>query len=202
MMKTELFLDSGDAQSLLVVVDMVNGFINTGALADPKINQITPALVDTVKEYLDNSFPVIAFRDCHSENAKEFASFPPHCLKGTEESELIDELKPFASRFIDLEKNSTNGFVQPQFLDTFNSLKNIRSVMIVGCCTDICVLQFALGLKGYINQNDLDIEMIVPKNQVATFDAPGHNASEFDKWSLTLMANAGIRVIDECNWED
>ena len=201
-MKTELFLKNKDDRSLLVVVDMVNGFINTGALADPKINQITPALVDTVKYYLDNHYPVIAFRDCHSEDAKEFSSFPVHCLKGSTESELIDELKPFASSFIDLEKNSTNGFVQPQFLDTFNNLENIRSVMIVGCCTDICVMQFALGLKGYINQNDLDIEMIVPENQVATFDAPGHNACDFDEWSLKLMANAGIHVIKESNWEE
>ena len=40
-MKTELFLREKDDRSLLVVVDMINGFIHTGALADPKIDQIT-----------------------------------------------------------------------------------------------------------------------------------------------------------------
>ena len=48
-MKTELFLKEKDDRSLLVVVDMINGFIHTGALADPKIDQITPAVLDTVK---------------------------------------------------------------------------------------------------------------------------------------------------------
>ena len=47
-MKTELFLREKDDQSLLVVVDMINGFIHTGALADSKIDQITPAVLDTV----------------------------------------------------------------------------------------------------------------------------------------------------------
>ena len=45
-MKTELFLREKDDRSLLVVVDMINGFIHTGALADPKIDHITPAVVE------------------------------------------------------------------------------------------------------------------------------------------------------------
>ena len=53
----------------------------TGALADPKIDHITPAVVETVNAYLKHDFPVLAFRDCHNESAKEFSSFPPHCLK-------------------------------------------------------------------------------------------------------------------------
>ena len=111
---------------------MINGFIHTGALADPKIDQITPAVVKTVKDYLKRGFPVLAFRDCHSETAREFSSFPPHCLKDSEESELIDPLKPFADQFIILDKNSTNGFVQPNFLEVFQQMTNLRSVMIVG----------------------------------------------------------------------
>ena len=194
-MKTELFLKEKDDRSLLVVVDMINGFIHTGALADSKIDQITPAVLDTVKNYLNWNFPVLAFRDCHNENAMEFSSFPPHCLKNSEESELIDELKPFADQFIILDKNSTNGFVQPDFLEVFQQMTNLRSVMIVGCCTDICVLQFALSLKGYINQNNLGIEVIVPRNQVATFDAENHSAEDYGHWALKLMANAGIHVV-------
>ena len=81
-------------------------------------------------------------------------------------------------------------------LEVFQQMTDLRSVMIVGCCTDICVLQFALSLKGYINQNDLGIEVIVPKNQVATFDAPGHSAKDYGHWALKLMANAGIHVVN------
>lgn len=200
-MNTELFLTEPGDRSLLVVVDMIEGFVNTGALADPKINDIVPELLKTVQFYLDRQLPVLAFRDCHSAEAKEFSSFPVHCVDGTQEAELIDELKPFAPRMMELKKNSTNGFVQPEFLAVFQSLRPLKSVVVTGCCTDICVMQFALSLKGYINQNDLNIEVIVPRNQVATFDAPGHSAQDFGHWALKLMANAGIRVIDGFSWE-
>ena len=58
-MKTELFLREKDDRSLLVVVDMINGFIHTGALADPKIDHITPAVVDRERLFKDD-FPVLS----------------------------------------------------------------------------------------------------------------------------------------------
>ena len=32
--------------------------------------------------------------------------------------------------------------------------KNVEEIEVVGCCTDICVLNLALPLKNYFNQND------------------------------------------------
>lgn len=187
------------SETLLVIVDMINGFINEGALSDPAINRITPNIIKGVKYCLDNKQPILAFRDSHTEDSLEFKSFPPHCLENTSESELIAELKPFESSFKTLLKNSTNGFVQPEFLDYFKEV-NPSKVVITGCCTDICVLQFTLGLKGYINQHNLPIELYVPKNAVATFNSPVHNAAQMDEISFNLLAAAGVQVIDQYNW--
>ena len=76
---------------LLVIVDMVKDFVNEWPLADNKISKITPKIIEQIKYFLSNSLPIISFRDCHSSD-DEFKIYPPHCIKGTSESELVNEL--------------------------------------------------------------------------------------------------------------
>lgn len=35
----------------------------------------------------------ILVKDCYTLNNVEFKDFPPHCIRGTSEAELVDELK-------------------------------------------------------------------------------------------------------------
>ena len=97
-------------KEICVVVDMINGFINEGVLSDPSINQIVPETVKVVKSFLDENKDVLSFQDTHTMSSLEFEFYPPHCLKDTSESELIPELKPFESKMIKVEKDTTNGF--------------------------------------------------------------------------------------------
>ena len=94
---------------LFVIVDMVKDFVNEWPLADNKISKITPKIIEQIKYFLSNSLPIISFRDCHSSD-DEFKIYPPHCIKGTSESELVNELLPYSKHFIDIEKNTTNGY--------------------------------------------------------------------------------------------
>lgn len=192
---------SENKDSLLVIVDMINGFINEGAMSDKGINHITSDLVKLTESFIENKRPIIAFIDAHDEDAKEFDSFPPHCIRGTSESELIDELLVYKDSMSVLEKNSTNGFLQPEFLEHFNSIKPSK-VYITGCCTDICVLQFALTLSGYINQYDLDIEVNVVKDLVETYDSEIHQREKMNEISFILLKQAGIKVINRIEIED
>ena len=41
----------------------------------------------------------------------------------------------------------------------------IDAYIITGCCSDICVLQFALTLKTYLNAQNIDKKVIVPKKR-------------------------------------
>ena len=71
--------------------------------------------------------------------------------------------------------------------------------IITGCCSDICVLQFALTLKTYLNAQNIDKKVIVPKNAIETYNAPGHDAKQMNEVSYNLMKAAGIIVVDELN---
>ncbi|MFV0380210.1 MAG: isochorismatase family cysteine hydrolase [Anaerorhabdus sp.] len=185
-----------DDKTCIVVVDMVNGFVKEGALSDPGILKIVPAIKNILDKAVDNGSTIINFQDSHEENSKEFEVFPKHCIKGTYESLLIDELIQYEDKMITLKKNSTNGFMQPEFLNIFNNL-DCKKYIIVGCCTDICVLQFALSLKGYVNQNNLDIEVIVIEDAVDTFETDGHLRSECNANSLNILKGAGIKILKE-----
>ena len=70
---------------IVFVVDMINGFIHEGALADEAINEITQNIIE-VLEALDTRNIFIA--DAHPPKTREFLSFPSHCVIGTRESEV------------------------------------------------------------------------------------------------------------------
>lgn len=74
-------------------------------------------------------------------------------------------------------------------------MENLKEVTVVGCCTDICVLNLALPLKNYFNQKNKNIEIYVPQNAVETYDAPNHNRKEYNEIAFKLLTQAGIKVI-------
>ena len=39
-------------KKLLLVIDMVNGFVKEGALADKEIDNITPNIINLIKKYI------------------------------------------------------------------------------------------------------------------------------------------------------
>ena len=93
-------------EDLLVVVDMVNGFIYEGNMKDEYISHIIPGIKETIKEFIARLDREIFFiRDCHKENAKEFSKFPLHCIDGDRESEVVDELKEYVSESREYKKN-------------------------------------------------------------------------------------------------
>ncbi len=86
-----------EIERLLVVVDMVNGFIKKGAMADPNINHITEGIEKLIQKFKSENEGIAFIKDTHDETSTEFKKFPPHCIKGSSEEELISELKPFES---------------------------------------------------------------------------------------------------------
>lgn len=182
-------------KEICVVVDMINGFINEGVLSDPSINQIVPETVKVVKHFLDENKDVLSFQDTHTMSSLEFEFYRPHCLKESSESELIPELKPFESRMIKIEKDTTNGFFAEGFQTYLKSNPDLESVTVVGCCTDICVLQFTQSLKTYTQTIGRRLEIKVIEKAVDTFNTSTHNKLEFHNQALSLMRNAGIQVI-------
>lgn len=181
----------------LVVIDMVNGFINEGALADKNMRRIINENVRLVRKFLEKEQYVIFIKDTHEINSAEFKSFPPHCLKGTNEARLIKELEMFEGmkNTIAIEKNSTSAMMVPQFRQLIDDMINLEEIVGIGVCGDICVPNTFIPLKNYLNQNNRSVDLIVCENAVDTFDSINHNRDEYLDMSFKLMNQSGIQII-------
>jgi len=185
-----------DNQTALVIVDMVNGFLTEGVLSSPRSASVLPETEKLLRFFKNHDLPCVAFADCHEPDCIEFQSFPPHCIRGTSESEIAPSLTEIGG-FIRIEKNSTNGFLTPEFQDFLNQHQELGRIVVCGVCTDICVMQFSLTLKTYCNQQNRNLEVLLPVNAVETYDAPGHPADAMQSAALQIMEQAGIHLISE-----
>lgn len=177
---------------LLVVVDMVNGFINEGALADKGINKITPNILKLMDKAKEKNIPIVAFRDCHEMTDAEFKIYPPHCLKGTSESDFIPELKNRENDFsLIIDKNTTNGFITCEF-QNFIKRNHFDEVIVTGCCTDICVYDFCQSYVDYIAEHNLDTDIVIPFNCVDTFNGVNNDRMVRNIWALDNLAKTGF----------
>lgn len=183
----------------LIVVDMVVGFVEEGILSSPRVKEMSTNLLELNNR--TKGYNKVYFVDSHNENAEELKAYPAHCIVNTREEELIDGLKEAVSKEDNIKvikKNSTNGFHAPEFKSWLDEVINkIDNFIIVGCVTDICVLQFSLTLKTYFNQMNLNKKVIVPANCVETFDIPGHPGDEMNLFALMNMKSNGIEVVSE-----
>ncbi|MBR4178937.1 MAG: cysteine hydrolase [Bacilli bacterium] len=183
-----------ELEKLLVVVDMVNGFMKHGNMADPYINHITENIARLVDSAISEDEGVAFIKDTHENDSAEFKKFPPHCVKGTGEEELVPELKKYESYGLSYEKNSTSTIFAPGFMSDIEQMKKLREVIITGCCTDICVLNLALPLTNYFDQNNREVSVIVKEDSVETYNSDAHNRNEYNDMSFKLLRQAGIRV--------
>jgi len=66
-------------KTLLVIVDINNGFARGGALYSDRIEKLITPIEELAKYMIKNGAEVVAFTDCHSEESPEFTCYPKHC---------------------------------------------------------------------------------------------------------------------------
>jgi nicotinamidase-related amidase len=195
--KPSLVIEDLEAdKSALIIVDMINGFAKAGALSSSRVDALIPNIVELSKKCDELGIKKIAFADNHTEDSPEFASFPSHCLCGTEESEVVEEIKAVGNYRL-IEKNSTNGFIEPAFQVWLQEHPEINHFLIVGDCTDICVLQLALTLKTHFNRINQKSRIIVPVKSVDTYDLGTHNGDLQQMMALYQMTVSDVEVVKE-----
>ena len=129
---------------LLLVVDVQNDFVS-GVLGSKEAPLIVPKIVDYVKNF---DGEVIFTRDVHDEvyyfKNIEGKKIPIHCVSGTEGSEIVEVLKPYAKCVWN--KDHFGCKLDPMQL-------NLKyDIEICGLVTDICVLNIALNcVNSYCN---------------------------------------------------
>lgn len=181
-------------ETMLVIVDIVNGFVREGAMASPRVEDIISPSAELLRRCNTAGIISAALADCHSEDCAEFSAFPPHCIRGTSESEIVNEIKSVGGYEL-VEKNSTNGFHEEKLRRLIGEKKNINTFIVVGDCTDICVMQLCLSLKTYFTANDRKCRIIIPINCVETYDSPLHNADFANIAAYKLMSDSGVEFV-------
>lgn len=181
----------------LIVVDMVNGFVREGILHDSYISHTIKFQKKLIDEHLRNGDLVVFIKDSHSNNSTEFKRFgnTTHCIKGTNESNLVDELKPYEEleNTISIEKNSTSFMEAPDFRNLIKNLNNIKEVDVVGCCTDICVFNGTMGLANYFDQHNKCVKINVYEEGVETYSRISRE--NYVEAANLLMGQQGIQLV-------
>lgn len=186
-------LDKG--KTALIVVDMVNGFAKAGNLYSDRVQSIIQPVVKTTQLFKDYTKLFIA--DTHTQESVEFDAYLPHCIG--EESQVIDELKRLYDAFsVEIPKNSTNAFLSPAFQKWFEANESqYNQYVIIGDCSDICILQLALSLKAYYNEHNKLSRIIIPTDAVATYhlDLNHHYGDLMHMFALYNMSLNGIELV-------
>ena len=215
----------GARRTGLVIVDEVNGFATVGAghLAPPVENpQITRMVAETdrlARAFAERGWPLFAFLDSHVPGKPE-PPYPPHCERGTGEDQLVPALawltdEPYATL---VRKDCINGFVGATRADGGNALVDwvnanaVEELLVVGICTDICVMDFVLSALSARNHDMMPglIDITVYEGGCSTYDLPknvaeqlGYGATASHPQDLThymglyFMASRGARIAGE-----
>ena len=171
--------------NVVLVVDMVRGFLEPGhnLYCGDEARKIIPNVRALLEREQQNGSNVLFISDHHDPDDLEFQIFPVHCVKGTEEPDVITELAQFATSSNVVPKNRYSGFYNTDLAQRLELLKP-EKLVVCGVCTDICVLHTTSDARN----RDYTVE--IPADCVATFDPDAHS------WALRhLQKILGARVV-------
>ncbi len=189
-------------------IDVINGFCKEGPLASDRVGRIAAPIARLFQQaYAAGARQFVLTQDTHDPNTPEFAAYPPHCVRGTAESEAVDELKelPFYDEMTIIEKNSTNSHHGTGLSAWLAERPQIDTFVVVGDCTDLCTYQAAMHLRLEANALNITRRVIVPADVVDTFDTPvsvardlgikAHDGELHHVLFLHHMAVNGVEVV-------
>jgi Amidases related to nicotinamidase len=102
----EFNLDAGFShpeRTAILSVDVIEGFCSQGALASPRVGQIVVPIVRLLREAWGAGLrQIVLMQDTHEPEAVEFAAWPAHCVRGSEESQAVAAIRelPFFDRIM------------------------------------------------------------------------------------------------------
>jgi nicotinamidase-related amidase len=188
---------------------MTIGFCREGNLASPRVGALVEPVVDLFERaHALGAGHFVLLQDTHHPETPEFDAWPVHCVRGSAEAEMVPELRdlPFSATFTVVEKNSLHPGVETEFDAWLDRHPALRTAIVVGNCTDLCVYQLAMHLRVRHNaRNVAGVRVVVPANAVDTYDLPEdaaravgampHPGDFFHQVFLYHMALNGIEVV-------
>jgi len=152
----------------LLIIDMLNDFIKPyGALYIGEVAQrVTKEIETIIGKARQEQMPIIYICDNHRADDAEFNMFKTHCVKGTKGAEIVEELMPKRGDYI-ITKRRYSAFFGTDLDATLREM-GVSELVLVGVCTNICVLYTVADARM------LNYQVIVIKNGVASFSQEAH----------------------------
>ena len=147
-----------EKKRVLVVVDMQNDFIS-GALGSPEAEAIVPRVCEKIKSF---DGEVLYTQDTHGVDypeTQEGKRLPvPHCVKGTW-GWALDPRVEALRKSTPIEKPTFGSKPLGDVLkarDIYDG--GLAEVVLVGLCTDICVISNAMLLKAFLPETKITVD--------------------------------------------
>ncbi len=153
----------------LIVVDMQRGFLEEGhpLFCGQGARRVIGPIQELIERELASGSSLFFTADTHEPNDPEFAVFPPHCIRGTREAEIIPELQPYLKSGSLIEKRRYSAFFGTDLNARLKKLQ-VKELIVCGVCTDICVMHTVADAR------NRDYQVTVPERCVASFDPEAH----------------------------
>ena len=152
---------------VLVVVDMQNDFID-GALGTPEAQAIVDNVVQRVSRF--DGDMICLTKDTHKHNyleTQEGKLLPvTHCIEETAGWRVHDAVATAIShaaidshKGVSVFQKDTFGSVDlGEYLDALSQRQRVDEVVVVGLCTDICVISNALLIKAFLPEAKITVD--------------------------------------------
>ena len=145
---------------LLIVIDMQKDFID-GALGTKEAQAIVEDVVIQIENFVGQ---VVYTMDTHEEQyltTQEGRNLPVvHCIRGSDGWKLEERIQALAT------KNNARIFEKPtfgsmdlaQYVKTLYEQKGLTKVVLMGLCTDICVISNAMLIKAAVPELAIEVK--------------------------------------------
>jgi len=157
----------------ILVIDMVRGFLEEGhpLYCGAKARDIIPNIQRLLEKELKQGAKVFYPCDHHKPDDPEFKLFPPHCIEGTLEVELIPELSQYHGEIIP--KRHFSALYDTSLERKLKEL-NPEVIVICGVCTDICVMHTVADARNRGYEVEIPVDCVASVNDKAHFFALEH----------------------------
>lgn len=152
----------------LLVIDLLEDFVYEGGklYIGKAAKKVLPEAKKAIEKARSENIPVFFVCDNHREDDAEFDMFPPHCIRSSKGAQIARELGQKPEDYI-IYKRRYSAFFGTDLDLTLREL-GVKELILVGVCTNICVLYTAADARM------LNYKISVLKDAVASFDEKAH----------------------------
>jgi nicotinamidase/pyrazinamidase len=150
----------------ILVVDMLRGFLEEShplSLGDIS-RHIIPNIQRLLERELELGSSIFFICDNHVPDDLEFRMFPPHCIEGTIEAEIIPELVKYPGVIVP--KKRYSGFFGTSLEEQLKELKPDK-LIVCGVLTNICVMHTVADARNRDYEVDLPVDCVYSPDEDA-----------------------------------